>query len=211
MDKTFHAGEDFDEGTVVGDDDHFTFDFVTHLQVGIEFLPRLRSELFETQSDTFLTLFEVEDNDVDFLVEFNHFGRMVDAAPREVGDVDETVQTAEIDECTVGNDVLDSTFEDLTDFEFADDFSLLSFDFSLDESLVRNNDVLVVVVDLHHLELHGLANIHVEVANLLHIYLRTGQEGLDTEDVHDETAFGLAFHVAGDDLLVVVGLVDALP
>ena len=137
--------------------------------------------------------------------------RIVYAAPREVGDVDETVQTAEIDERTVGNDVLDSTFEDLADFEAADDFGLLGFDFSLDERLVGDDDVLVVVVDLDDLELHGLANIDVEVADLLDVDLGTGQEGFDAEDIDDETAFGLAFHVAGDDLLVVVGLVDALP
>ena len=167
--------------------------------------------MFETQGDTFLTLFEVEDNDVDLLVEFNHFGRMVDTAPREVGDVDETVQTAEIDECTVGNDVLDSTFQDLADFEFADDLSLLGFDFSLDESLVGNDNVLVVVVDLDNLELHSLANIHIEVADLLDIDLGTRQKGFDTEDVHDETAFGLALDITGDNLLVVVCFIDALP
>ena len=211
MDKTFHTGHDLHKSAVVSDDDHFTFDLVTNLQIGIEFLPRLRSELFETQGDTFLTFFEVEDNDVDLLVELNHFGRMVDTAPREVGDVDKAVQTAEIDECTVRNNVLDSTFEDLSDFEFADDFSFLSFDFSLDEGLVGNDDILVVVVDLHNLELHGLADIDVKVADLLHINLRTRQEGFDTENVHDETAFGLTLHIAGDNFLIVVCFVDTLP
>ena len=72
MDKTFHAGDDFHESAVVSDDDHFTFDFVADFQIRVERLPTLGGELLETQGDTLLALFEVEDNDIDLLVELHN-------------------------------------------------------------------------------------------------------------------------------------------
>ena len=171
----------------------------------------MRGELLQAESDTFLAFVEAKDNDIDFLVELDNLFRIGDATPREVGDVDETVHAAEIDECTVRNDVLDRTFENLTLFELADDLVLLGFDFGLDESLVGNHHVLVLVVDLDHLEFHSLVNIDVIVADGLDIDLGAGQEGLDAEHVDDQAAFGFALDITGDDLLVVVSLVDALP
>ena len=94
------------------------------------------SELFQTESNALLLVIEVEDNDIDFLIELYYLMRIVYATPREVCNVDESVNTAEVNEYTVRSDVLDSTFENLTLFELADDFFLLSFQLGLDESLV---------------------------------------------------------------------------
>ena len=121
---------------------------VANLEVGIEGIPWMGLELLETESDALLFVVEVEDNNVEFLIEFNNFAGLGNAAPREVGDVDKTVNTTEVDEYTVRSDVLDSTFENLTLFELGDDFALLLFEFGFDEGLVRNNNVLEFFVDL---------------------------------------------------------------
>ena len=124
----------------------------------------MRSELLQTEGDATLLVVEVEDHDIDLLVELHHLVGIVDAAPREVCDVDESVNTTEVNEYTVRGDVLDSTFEDLTLLELTDDLLLLSLNLLLDKSLVRYNDVAELLVDLDHLELHGLANELVVVA-----------------------------------------------
>ena len=94
----------------------------------------------------------------------------------------------------------------------ADNLGFLGFDFVLDEGFVRNNDVLVFVVDLDDFEFHGLVDEDIVVADGLDIDLRTGEEGFDVvENGDDETAFGTALDVTGDDFLILVGLVDALP
>ena len=119
---------------------------------------------------------------------------------------------AEVDEDTVGGDVLHHALQHLTLLEVADDFGLLGLDLVLDEGLVADDDVLVLVVDFHHLELHLLVDIDVVVADGLDVDLAAGEECLDVlEDGDDETALGAALDVAGDDLLALVGLVDALP
>ena len=88
---------------------------------------------------------------------------------------------------------------------------LLSLQLGLDERLVRNDHVAELLVDLHHLELHGLVYIYVVVANGLHVDLRTGQERLDAEHVDDHTALRAALDVTLDDLVVGQRLVDAIP
>ena len=96
----------------------------------------MRLKLLETEGDSLLVLIEVENNDVNLLIERYNLLRMIDPAPREVCDVDETVNTAQVNEYAVVGDVLDSTLKHLTFLEFADDLALLSLDFSLDKCLV---------------------------------------------------------------------------
>ena len=211
MDEAFNARSDLDERTVVGDDDDLTLDGVTHLEVLIESIPRMRSELLETQGDTLLVVVEVEDDDLDLLVQLDHLFGVRDAAPAEVGDVDETVDATEVDEHTVAGDVLDHAFEDLTLLELADDFGLLGFQLILDEGFVRHNHVLELLVDLHHLELHHAVNKHIVVANRLDIDLAAGQEGFEAEHFDDETTLGAALDITVDDLAAFVGFVDAIP
>ena len=158
VDQTFYARSDFDECTVVSHHNDFTLHVVANLQVRIQCIPRMRSQLLQTQCNTFLFVVEVEDNYVQLLIEFYNFVRIAYAAPRQVGDVDQTVYATQVDEYTVRCDILDNTLEYLSLLEFADDFLLLLFQLSLDESLVRNNDVLEFLVDLNDLEFHRLAN-----------------------------------------------------
>ena len=141
----------------------------------------MRGELFQTEGDALLLVVEVEDNDIQLLVELNHFLRIAYAAPRQVGDVDQTVYATQVDEYTIRGDIFNGSFENLSFFKFADDFFLLLFQFSLNESLVRNNDILEFLVDLDNLEFHGLADEYIVVADGLHVDLRTRQEGFDAE------------------------------
>ena len=171
----------------------------------------MRSELLETQGDTFLVVVEVEDDDLDLLVQFDHLFGVRDAAPAEVGDVDETVDATEVDEHAVAGDVLDHAFEDLALLELADDLGLLGFEFVLDEGFVRHNHVLELLVDLHDFEFHHAVNKHVVVANRLDVDLAAGQEGFEAEHFDDEATLGAALDITVDDLATFVGFVDAIP
>ena len=211
MDQTLNTGLDLNECAVVGDDDNLTLHVVTHLEVRIERIPRMRSELLQAERNALLLLIEVEDNDIDLLVELYNLMRIADAAPREVGDMHQSVHTAEVDEYTVRGDVFDSTLEHLTLLQVRDDLFLLSFELGLDECFVRYDDIAELLVDLHHLELHGLAHEHVVVAYRMNVNLAAGEEGLDAEDIDDHTTLCAALDVALDHLIVLHSLVDELP
>ncbi len=136
---------------------------------------------------------------------------IVNAAPREVCDVDESVYTTEVDEYAVARDVLHGTLEDLTLLQLADNLLLLCLQLGLDESLVRDNYVAELLVDLHDLELHRLTHELVVVTYGMNVNLATRQEGLDAEYVDDHTALGAALDVTLNDLLVVEGCIDTIP
>ena len=125
--------------------------------------------------------------------------------------MDQTVHTAQIDEYAVRGDVLDGTLQDLTLLQTRHDDLLLRLKLGLDQGLVRHDHVAELLVDLHHLELHGLVHVYVVVADGLHVDLRTGQERLDAEYVHDHTALRAALDVTLDDLVLFEGLVHTIP
>ena len=211
VDKTFYARSDFEECAVIGHNDHFALDFVADFEVGVEGVPGMGLELLETESDTFLLVVEVEDNDVEFLVELDNFAGMVYAAPREVGDVDKTVDATEIDEYAVSGDILDCSFENLTLFELGYDLALLLLELSFDKSFVRNDNVFEFLVDLDNFEFHCLAYEEVVVADGLDVDLRAGEECLDAEYVDNHAAFCAALDVALDDFVVFESRVDTFP
>ena len=72
MDKTLDTRLDLYESTVIGDENDFTLNLVTDLEVRIESIPRMNRKLLETEGDSLLGLIEVEDNDIDLLVEVNN-------------------------------------------------------------------------------------------------------------------------------------------
>ena len=101
MNESFYARSDFNECAVVCYHYNLTLDTVANLQVCVECIPWVRSELLETKSYALLLIIEVENNDIDFLVEGYYLVRIAYAAPRKVCDVDESVNTAEVNEYTV--------------------------------------------------------------------------------------------------------------
>ena len=133
----------------------------------------MRSQLFQAKSDTFLFIVEVKDNNVDLLIKLNDFFRMRNTAPRKVCDVDQTVYATQVDEYTVRSDVLNSSFQYLSFFQFRDNVFLLCFKLCFDKSLVRYNNVFEFLVDLHDLEFHCLSYEYIIIADRFNVDLRT--------------------------------------
>ena len=105
------------------------------------------------------------------MIKFNDFFWMVNAAPREVSDVDKTIYATKVDEYTIRSDVFNNTFEYLTFFEFTDDFTFLLFEFSFDKSFVRYNNVFEFLVDFNDFEFHCFVNENIVVADRFHVDL----------------------------------------
>ena len=101
MDEALYAGSDLYECAVISDNDYLTLNVVAYLEVLVESVPRMRSELLQTESDALLLVIEVENYDVDLLVECYNLVWVAYAAPREVCDVDESVNTTEVNEYAV--------------------------------------------------------------------------------------------------------------
>ena len=211
VEQSFHTWGDLHKRTVVRHDHHTTLDLGAFHQIFAQRIPWVRGELLHAQGNSLLVVVEIQDHHVDLLVHFHHLLWVTHTAVAHVGDVHQTVDASEVYEHTVRSDVLDSTFEDLTDFEALDDETLLLFELGLNEGLVRHHHVLELLVDLDNLEFHLLADILVEVADGLDVHLRTREERFQTKDVHDQAALGAALDRTLDDHVFFLGFVHLVP
>src|SRR5437868_15054284 len=106
--------------------------------------------------------------------------------------MDESIDSAQIDECAEIGDRLDRTFEYLSALGLLDDLLALIEQMLLEQYLVRNDDVLVREVDLHHTDVQRLTNECIEIADRLGVDLRTRKERLDSENIDNHTALDAA-------------------
>ena len=81
--------------------------------------------LLEAQGDLLAFLVDVEDHDLDLLVDLDHLAGVVDAAPAHVGDVQQAVDAAEVDERAEVGDVLDDALADLARLDLGEQLLLL--------------------------------------------------------------------------------------
>ncbi len=128
-------------------------------------------KLFQAERNTFLVLVKVENNHIDLLIKFDNLFRMVDTAPGEVSNVNQSIHTSQVDKHTIRGNIFHAAFEDLTFFKLGNDFSFLNFKLCLNEGFVRDHHVFVFMVDFHHFEIHGFAHIDVIITDRFDINL----------------------------------------
>jgi len=110
--ETFDTGFDFNEGTVIGDVRDLAEEAGALRVAAGDADPRIFAELLEAEGNAALFLVELENLGGDFLTNLNDFARVADAAPGEVGDVEQAVNATQINERTVVGDVLDDALDD---------------------------------------------------------------------------------------------------
>lgn len=145
-------------------------------------------------------LVDADDLNLDLLADVQDFRRMVHTAPCHVGDVQQAVDAAEVNERTVIGDVLDDAVNNLAFFEVLNDFRTLLGTGFFQNRTARNHDVAAALVHLEDFE--GLRIVHQRghVADRANIDLRTRQEGDRTVEVDREAALDLVEDHAFDAL-----------
>src|SRR5579859_815529 len=210
MDKTFDALFELDEDAVV-DDAH---DLASYLAAGrILFRsidPGIGAELLKAERDALLFLIKLQDDDVEFLLRLYHVGRMLDAAPAEVGEMEKTVDAAEINESAVFGDVLDVAVHDLAFRECLHQLRALGVQLFFENGAAADDHVAATAVELGDADLHFRAGQVVEVLRGAKIKLRAGQKRADA-DIDNEAALDAVHHFAGDGFLGLEGRFDLFP
>src|SRR5262249_50444883 len=121
----------------------------------------------------------LEDLDGDLVVDLEHLGRVLDATPAHVGDVEQAVDAAEVDEGAVLGDVLDDALDDHALGEVLQGAGLHLVALFFEQHAAREHDVTALFVELDDLELVGLPDQLIEVADGAQIDLAAGEERLD--------------------------------
>jgi hypothetical protein len=114
VDQAFDAIFDFDEAAVVGDVGDLAEQARGRRVAAVDVVPGIIAQLLQTQRDAHALAIEAQDADFQLITDFDHFGRMTDALPGHVGDVQQAVDAAQVQERTVVGEVLDHTLDHCT-------------------------------------------------------------------------------------------------
>src|SRR3981189_1443006 len=106
VDQAFDARLQFDERAVVGDVSDAAGEAGVERILGLDALPRIVEQLLHAERDAVGLVVDLDDLDLHGLADGQDLGRVIDPAPGDIGDVQQPVDAAEIDECTVIGDVL---------------------------------------------------------------------------------------------------------
>ena len=210
VDQPLDARLELDERAVVGQADHLAADARADRIALDDVRPRIVHQLLVAERDALGRRVVLQHDDVDLVVDLEELGRVRDPAPRHVGDVQQAVDAAEVDEGAVVGDVLDDAAEDLALGERVERVLLLLRVLLFEEHLARQHDVAALLVDLDDPHAQLLAAQGVEVPDRAHVDLRAGQERAHA-DVHREPALDALDDAADDDLALGVGLLDVVP
>ena len=203
VNEAFDARLQLDEGAVAHDvDDFASMSAARRVLVG-DAGPGARRLLLETQADTLALLVDLEDDDFELLVDVHDLVRTGDAAPAHVGDVQQTVDAAQVDEGAEFGDVLDDALADLARFDLGEEAILQLAAAIFDEPATADDDVAAGLVDGHDLAFDLLAEQGAEVGNAADVDLAGRQEGADA-DVDQQAALDLAGDQTGDDVAFLV-------
>ncbi len=163
-----------------------------------ELLPRIVLGLLETEGDALAVEVDVEDLHLDLVAHRDDLGRVVHVAPGELGDVHESVDAAEVDECAEVDDRGHGTRQDHALDELAEDVLTLLLAVLLQHHAARENDVVAVAIHLDDAALKTRAEECLQVLHAAEVDERCRQEAAQA-DVEDETALDdlddLAFDV----------------
>ena len=177
----------------------------------LDALPRIVQQLLHAERDAVGLVVDLDDLDLHRLADVEHFGRVIDAPPGDVGDVQQAVDAAEVDERAVVGDVLDHAVDDLTLFEVLHQLLALLGAGLFEHGAARHHDVAAAAIHLEDLERLRLVHQRRDVADRADVDLRARQERHRAVEIDGEAALDLIEDDALDLLVVVEGLLELAP
>jgi hypothetical protein len=175
-----------------------------------EGLPWVFLGCLEGQRYTLAVEVNVENLNGNFLTNLNDLTWVVDVLPGELGNVDETVYAAKVNECTEVDDGGNNTWAYLTLLEGLEEGGANLGLGLLKPCAAGQNNVVAVLVELDDLGLDLLANVWHEVADTTHLHEGCWEEAAKT-DVEDKTTLDNLDDGTGNDAVLFLDLLDGAP
>ena len=180
-------------------------------ELGLDALPRIVEQLLHAERDAVGLVVDLDDLDLHLLADVEHLGRVIDAAPRDVGDVQQAVDAAEVHERAVVGDVLHHAVDDLALFEVLHQLLALFGAGLFQDGAARDDDVAAAAIHLQDLE--RLVDVHQrrDVADRPDVDLAARQERDRAVEIDREAALDLIEDDALDLLVGVERLLELAP
>ncbi len=211
VDQAFDARLQLHEGAVVGDVGHAARILGARRILRGHTLPRIGLELLHAQADALRLAVEADDLHAHGLADLQRLARVVDAAPGDVGDMQQPVHAAQVHEGAVVGDVLDHAVEDHAFLEALDQLAPLLGARLLQHGPAGDDDVAAGAVHLQDLERLRRAHQRTDVAHRADVHLAAGQERHGAAQVDGEAALDPAVDRAVHALLRLERLLQVGP
>src|SRR5437773_795511 len=209
--QAFDPGLELHEGAVVGDRDHLALDAGADGVLRRHVLPRIRLQLLQAEADALALPVDVEHLDLELPADLHELGGVRDATVAHVGDVEQAVDAAQVDEGAEVRDVFHDALAHLADLELLHQDVTLGLALRLEQHAARHDDVAAPLVELDDLELEALAQQLVDVGDAAQRDLAAGEKRVHPHEVHHYAPLDLLHERAGHGLVSLVGLADPLP
>ena len=210
VDQAFDARLQLHESPIVRDIHYVPDDARVQREALRNQFPRIGPDLLHAQGHAFLALVEFEHLDGDLVAHVQDFRRMGDPSVRHVGDVQQAVDAAQVDEGAVVGQVLDRPGDDRSFGQMLQGGALARVDLLFDGGLARHHHVAAAAIELDDFDRDVLSHQRIQVVDRTRIRLAPGHESLDPH-VHRQAALDASQHAAGEDELLLVGLIQVVP
>src|ERR1700676_2511127 len=211
VNQAFHTFFDFDEAAVIGD----VGDLAEQTRIGRiaprDVLPRIRAQLLEPERHALALAIELQNAHIDLFADLDDFGRMLDALPSHVGDGQQSVDAAQVDESAVVGEILHHTLDRRTLLQIIQQRGTLCAVFLLDDRAARHDHIIAFLIELDDLEFERLVLQVRRIAHRAHIDQGTRQERAHVVDLDGETALDPAGDDADDHFLLFEGRFEPRP
>src|SRR5213079_2695618 len=209
--QALDPGLELDERAVVGDRHDLALYARANRILRGHVLPRVGLQLLQAEADALALPVDVEDFDFDLLADLHHLGGMRHAPVAHVGDVQQPVHAAQIDEGAEIGDVLHDALPHLTDLQLLHEDVALGLALRLEQHAPAHHDVAAALVELDDLELEALPQQLVDVGHAPQRDLAAGEERVHAHQIHDDAALDLLHQRAGDAFILLMRFADPLP
>src|SRR4051812_5461371 len=211
VDQALDARLQFDECAVVGDVGDAALELGADREAALDTLPRIVEQLLHAERDAVRLVIDLDDLDLHLLADVEHLGRVIDAAPCNVGDMQQAVDAAEIHEGAVVGDVLHHAVNDLTLFEVLHQFLTLLGARLFQHGAAGDDDIAAAAGHLQDLGLLRRTHQRAHIADGPDVDLAARQECHGAVEVDGEAALDLVEDHALDLLAVIEGLLQLAP
>src|SRR5262249_41719829 len=177
VDEAFDAGLELHERPVVGDVGDAALEACAHGIFSLNALPRIVLQLLHAERDAVGLVIDLDDLDLHLLADIEHLGRMIDPPPGDIGDVQQPIDAAEIDERAVVGDVLDHAVDDLALFEVLHQLLPLFGAGFFQHGAAGYDDIAAPAIHFENLERLRIVHQRRYVADRPDVDLRARQEG----------------------------------
>src|SRR6266480_2543556 len=208
--EALDAGLELDERPVVGEAHHPTAGLRARRERLLDALPRIRRLLLVAERDAARLPVEVQHDYLDLVADLEDLRRVAHASPAHVGDVQQPVDAAQVDEGAVVGDVLHGAREDHALGEHLERVFLLLLALLLEHGPAGEDDVAAAPVQLDHLRADRLPDHRGEILDGPEVHLRAGEEGLHAH-VHRQAPLDDLDDAALDGQALLVRLRDRVP